>query len=206
MRKALALALMLLSCRGETVEAPVGGDAASDATAEAAPDGSTDTSFADIADGEAAGCMLPGSILVNGGFETGTSGWLKNSCKTETIPGPCGGSGIRVFDVINYGSIGQIVARKLPKGTRVRARAYFKQSGTLGGSPPYLEVGSIRYVDGGEVREGLGFTLADIGPTWVAVETTGVLTEDASELFVGIASKREEADEFAVAAVSLVVE
>ncbi|MBK7396077.1 MAG: hypothetical protein IPJ34_07170 [Myxococcales bacterium] len=203
MRKALVLALLLLSCRGETVEAPVAGDAAGDATAEAAPDGSTDTSAADV---EAGACTLKGSILVNGAFETGTSGWLKNSCKTEPIPGPCGGSGIRVFDVINYGSIGQIVARKLPKGTRVRARAYFKQSGTLGGSPPYLEVGSIRYVDGGGVRGGLGFTLADIGPTWVAVETTGVLTEDAAELFVGIASKRAEADEFAVAAVSLVVE
>lgn len=207
-RPAIVLALLLVACRGETVQPaePIV-DASDGDVDETTHDGAAlDTSATDVADGEATGCTLAGSILVNGAFESGFSGWTKDSCSTEPIPGPCGGKGLRVYAVTNYGSIGQIVPRKAAKGTRIRGRAYFKASGTLGGSPPYLEIGSTRLVDGGEVREGLSFTLADIGPTWVAVETTGVLTVDADQLYVFIASKRETADEFAVAAVSLVVE
>lgn len=180
----LVVASALLGCQGETV-------------VPATTDSGTAT--------DAGGCLLPGNVLRNGDFASGSSGWAPYSAKTESIDGPCGGRGLRVYDTKDYGSIGQEIARKVPKGSTVRARAYFRG---LPGSqtPPSLTLIFEHIEDGGAARTQQAGSVATSGAQWEPTDVTAVLERDEDSIGVLIDSRTAAVDEFGVAAVSVVVE
>ena len=158
------------------------------------------------ASADAAGCLLPGTLLHNGDFATGLSGWVPSSVKTESIAGPCGGRGARVYESTNYGSIGQSINKKFPRGTKLRVRAYFRG---LAGSvtPPAVLMRPIHLDDaGGEVWTQDASVVGSSGADWEPVEATAVLERDEEGVSIIITSRTADPDEFAVSAVSLVVE
>lgn len=179
----LLLASVCIGCEGETVVA-ARTDAASDAPG---------------------GCMLAGNLVTNGDFASGASAWAPYNAKTESIAGPCGGRALRVYDATVYGSIGQTIVRTLPPGARVKVRAYFRGlPATI--TPPGLLVRFQHATDSGEVSTQEMGAVAQSGAEWLPVEADAVLKGPESSMSVIISARVPELDEFAVAAVSIVVE
>lgn len=195
-------------CQGERVEQaePTDGDASlSDVASDSASEAPAEAGSVEAA--SAALCNPPGNLIVNGDFTAGASGWATDKATLQPIDGPCSGKGMRVYDVSEYGSTSRTFSKRLPKGTKLRLRAFFKLYPASGARTPNVFVRGT-YVDdaGAEVGEAVGSVDATSDLDWHMVETTFTLPYDVTGLGIAAASRINEADEFAVAGLSLVVE
>lgn len=189
----------MLGCEGEPVVE------ASDASTAPSDTGVSIDTTSNETLADASGCMLPGNLVPAGDFAMGSAGWAPYNTKTEPIEGPCGGRGLRLFDTTGYGSIGVTIKKPLPKGTKLRLRAYFRDlPGTV--SPGAVSARLIHYVDGGEASTQEFGTIAASSTAWTPAEATVTLEQDELEIGIRITSRVPEKNELAVGAVSLVIE
>ena len=188
----LVLLSVVVGCHGAAVD-------------QAADTSGSDTSGSDTSASDA-GCTLTPNLVTNGDFSSDLSGWGLDATKAEIIPGPCGGKGVRLYDLHSYGSITRPIFFAGKKGQRVRIRAWFRASGTLAPSAPLLWCGFPAYPDGGEGPE-VKTPATDLSATtWKPYEASLTLDSDVTGCTVVIASGRSDPDEFAIAQVSFALE
>lgn len=198
MNRLVLVALLVVGCHGDPVDSVV------------ADAGVVDTAVADAADAATTACNPTGNLLANGDFASGTADWRTFGATLQLLPGagPCGGNGVRVVtNSGGYGSIAHSIGGTLKAGTKVRVRAFFKKSGTGAANPPILLASFVHVGDAGTEVPGdtvdAGAVMTD---AWTATENTVVLTQDCSRVEVNVSSRAAGADEFAVGAISVVVE
>lgn len=172
---------------------------------DAEPDTTEDAPPADTAD--AATCVPAGNLVPDGDFAGGFASWVVEKAQLEWIDGPCGGKAVRVYGASSYGAISRWFGSSLAKGTKLHLRAWFKASGVGGAQLPALSCVGVGTDDAGiETRTEAFAVFGTRGPTWELAETTFTLPSDVNGFGVVISSRNPDADEFAVGAVSLVVE
>lgn len=199
----LALAVLLLvGCHGDPVDAVVTDTGVLDT-------GVLDTSSvdtgADVADKP---CNPTGNLVPNGDFSSGIGSWLTESSKLEVLDGgPCGGKLARVHQITNYGDITENFGASIPKGTKLRLRAFFKLSGTPAGRPPNVVARLTHLADGGaEVVDQILDATGTLDSTWTMAENTLVTADPIIQVKIVVGSREPSNDEFAVGGISLVTE
>lgn len=191
---AILLAASLLGCEGNPVQA---------AGSDAAPKDAVD----DTGGGATCAPVTP-NLVLDGDFSSGLGAWFRQgTVSSEIVPGRCGRSAMRIYGAREYGRlVHDYEGVPLPKGTRLRLRAWFKKgSGPWPGTAPSVFVRSWD-ADGAESEFGARGVITD---DWVESTVDFTLIRDQASFSVYLASLHDanaDSDEFQVADVSLKVE
>jgi len=185
------LALSLAACEGERVASSRVDDAGGpevDADNECAP--------------------VEGNLIPDGDFAGGAGAWYPEDAKTVIVPGRCGRKALRLYEIKRYGRVYNDYKVPLPKGTRLRLRAWFKKGTTTpAADPPCAFIRSWRLDDaGGDLFDDY-CAVGNLTDTWQLSERTFTLDNAQDSFSIFLASMMSAAtgfDEFEIADVSLV--
>ncbi len=214
---------MLCGCQGEPVsstndassnDASTNDAASSDASSSDAS--SSDASLSDASSSDAAtsdagelaaACAGKGSLVVNGDFSMGGSGWTNEAFDIAPIPGPCG-KALRLTNLAAYSELRQLVgAPPLKKGTRYHLRALFRNPGRDAGLQPGVIARFFhRDAKGDEVYTQTLVVQALNNKDWHLVELAVPLEQDEERLAIYVLSEEAKGQTFDLGLVSLVTE